>query len=244
MEAWISKPGSPNRSEIGDGGLELQASISDLRTDWRSRLGSPSLDLGSKIGDGGLDLQASISDPIGDRGLESSTSEPRFDGDRVFAGFVAGRSGAPTFATHYCSNSSLFTANSTCQANLNLLLSDISAKSTRLDGFYKTSVGQKLPDVAICLLFCRGDLTPAACKDCIFTATKDIRTRCPLDKNIIIWYDVCTLRYTNKSELNNLYPFENFNTTTQNVIQPEQFNGLLASTMKSLAQEAANSQSD
>ncbi|KAL0012469.1 hypothetical protein SO802_007577 [Lithocarpus litseifolius] len=153
------------------------------------------------------------------------------------------REGAPTYATHYCSNSSFCTPNSTYQANLNLLLSDLSSNSTRLDGFYKTSVGQNPPDVALGLLFCRGDLTPAACKDCISTATKDIRNRCPLDKVILIWYDECTLRYTNESDLNNLVPSANFNTKAQNVIDPDRFNGLLASTMKSLAQEAANSQS-
>ncbi|XP_075664880.1 cysteine-rich receptor-like protein kinase 10 [Castanea sativa] len=152
--------------------------------------------------------------------------------------------GAPTYAAHYCSNSSFFTPNSTYQANLNLLLSDLSSNSTRLDGFYKTSVGQNPPDVALGLLFCRGDLTPAACKDCISTATKDIRNRCPFDKIILIWYDVCTLRYTNESDLNNLVPFQNFNTTAQNVIEPDRFNGLLASTMNSLKQQAANSQSD
>ena len=152
--------------------------------------------------------------------------------------------GAPTYFSHSCSNSSFFTPNSTYQANLNLLLSDLSSNSTRLDGFYKTSVGQNPPDVALGLLFCRGDLTPAACKDCISTATKDIRNRCPFDKIILIWYDVCTLRYTNESDLNNLVPFENFNTTAQNVIEPDRFNVLLANTMNSLKQQAANSQSD
>ncbi|KAL4628555.1 hypothetical protein ACB092_05G247600 [Castanea dentata] len=152
--------------------------------------------------------------------------------------------GAPTYFFHSCSNSSFFTTNSTYQTNLNLLLSDLSSNSTRLDGFYKTSVGQNPPDVATGLLFCRGDLTPAACKDCISTATKDIQNRCPFDKIILIWYDACTLRYTNESDLNNLVPFVNFNTTAENVIEPDRFNGLLASTMKSLEQKAANSQSD
>ncbi|KAL0000034.1 hypothetical protein SO802_019636 [Lithocarpus litseifolius] len=151
--------------------------------------------------------------------------------------------GAPTYAAHSCSNSSFFTPNSTYQANLNLLLSDLSSNSTRLDGFYKTSVGQNPPDEATGLLFCRGDLTPAACKDCISTATKDIRNRCPFDKIILIWYDVCTLRYTNESDMNNLVPFANFNTTAQNVTEPDRFNGLLASTMNSLKQQAVNSQS-
>ena len=152
--------------------------------------------------------------------------------------------GAPTYFSHSCSNSSFFTPNSTYQANLNLLLSDLSSNSTRLDGFYTTSVGQNSPDVATGLLFCRGDLAPAACKDCISTATKDIRNRCPFDKTILIWYDVCTLRYTNESYPNDIVPYVNFNTTAQNVIEPERFNGLLANTMNLLKQQAVNSQSD
>jgi hypothetical protein len=153
---------------------------------------------------------------------------------------------APTYASHYCSNSTFFNPNSTYQANLKLLLSSLSSNATRQDGFYKTTVGQSPPDIIIGLLLCRGDLTAAACQDCISNATKDIQNRCPFDKVVLIWYDECTLSYTNESYLNDLVPFENMFTTNQSVLEAEldQFNGLLAGTMKSLAQTAANSQSN
>uniref|UniRef100_A0A2N9FA91 Cysteine-rich receptor-like protein kinase 10 n=1 Tax=Fagus sylvatica TaxID=28930 RepID=A0A2N9FA91_FAGSY len=153
---------------------------------------------------------------------------------------------APTYASHICSNSSFFTLNSTYQANLNLLLSALSSNATRQDGFYKTMVGQNPPDVATGLFLCRGDLTPTACQDCISNATKDIQNRCPFDKVILIWYDECMLRYSNESDLNNLVPFVHMSTTNQNIAEADldRFNGLLASTMKSLAQTAANSQSN
>ncbi|GMY37066.1 cysteine-rich receptor-like protein kinase 10 [Fagus crenata] len=153
---------------------------------------------------------------------------------------------APTYATHYCSNSTFFTPNSTYQANLKLLLSSLSSNATRQDGFYKTTVGQSPPDIIIGLLLCRGDLTPAACQDCISNATKDIQNRCPLDKVVLIWYDECTLRYTNESNLNDLVPYVNFFNNNQNVAEADldQFDGLLTGTMKLLAQTAANSQSN
>ncbi|GMY37068.1 cysteine-rich receptor-like protein kinase 10 [Fagus crenata] len=153
---------------------------------------------------------------------------------------------APTYANHYCSNSTFFTPNSTYQANLKLLLSSLSSNATRQDGFYKTTVGQSPPDIIIGLLLCRGDLTTAACQDCISKATKDIQNRCPLDKVVLIWYDECTLRYSNESYLNDLVPFENITSENQIIAEADldQFNRLLASTMKSLVQTAANSQSN
>jgi hypothetical protein len=151
---------------------------------------------------------------------------------------------APTYADHTCSNSSFFTPNSTYQANLNLLLSALSSNATRPDGFFTTKAGQAPPDVVIGRLLCRADLTPDLCKNCISTAMTDIRNRCPSDKVGLIWYDECTLQYSNESYLNDKVPFQNLPTSTQNVLELDRFNPLLSSTMKSLATRAANSQSD
>jgi hypothetical protein len=151
---------------------------------------------------------------------------------------------APTYADSYCSNSSFFTPNSSYQANLNLLLSALSSNATRPNGFYTTKVGQAPPDVVIGRLLCRADLTPDLCKNCISTAMVDIRNRCPTDKVGLIWYDECTLQYSNESYLNDQVPFQNLPTSTQNVLELDRFNPLLSNTMKSLATKAANSQSD
>jgi len=143
---------------------------------------------------------------------------------------------APTYADHTCSNSSFFTPNSTNQANLNLLLSALSSNATK--------AGQAPPDVVIGRLLCRADLTPDLCQNCISTAMTDIRNRCPSDKVGLIWYDECTLQYSNESYLNDQVPFENLPTSTQNVLELDRFNALLSTTMKSLATRSANSQSD
>jgi hypothetical protein len=73
---------------------------------------------------------------------------------------------------------------------------------------------------------------------------RDIRNRCPADKVGLIWYDECTLQYSNESYLNDQVPFQNLPTTTQNVVELDRFNTLLSTTMKSLATKTANSQSD
>ncbi|KAF7143483.1 hypothetical protein RHSIM_Rhsim05G0081300 [Rhododendron simsii] len=77
------------------------------------------------------------------------------------------------------------------------LFSGLSTSPTALtNGFYSfTAAG----DASYGLFLCRGDLSPADCLDCIVFATKDVATRCPGSKQVIIWYDECMLRYSNVS---------------------------------------------
>ncbi|XP_059435432.1 cysteine-rich receptor-like protein kinase 25 [Corylus avellana] len=72
---------------------------------------------------------------------------------------------------------------------------------------------------------------------------RDIRNRCPADKVGLIWYDECTLQYSNESYLNDQVPFQILPTTSQNVVELDRFNTLVSTTMKSLATQSANSQS-
>ena len=110
---------------------------------------------------------------------------------------------APTYSTHYCSNSTFFIANSTYQTNLNLVLSSLNSNATdnNNNGFYNASAGDNpADDVVFGLFLCRGDVNTAVCQDCVVTASKHILRRCPLDKvAIIIWYEECLLRYSNQS---------------------------------------------
>lgn len=151
---------------------------------------------------------------------------------------------APTFASHYCPNETLFTPNSAYQDNLDFLLSALSSNSTLPEGFYRVNTGKNPPDVIIGRFLCRGDLTPDLCQKCISTAMEDVRKRCPFDKVALIWYDECTLQYSNESVLNDMVPFVNMASSNQSVVEQDRFNSLLSSTMKSLAARAANSQSD
>lgn len=101
------------------------------------------------------------------------------------------------------SNQGNFTANSTYQANLNHLLSSLTS-NTKIDtGFFNISYGQNL-DKVNAMGLCRGDVKPASCRSCIATATVELPKRCPNEKEAIIWYDNCMLRYSNRFFFGNM----------------------------------------
>ncbi|WKA04915.1 hypothetical protein VitviT2T_022911 [Vitis vinifera] len=47
--------------------------------------------------------------------------------------------------------------------------------------------------------FCRGDIRPDKCRSCMNTSSHELRRLCPNSKEAIIYYDICTLRYSNRS---------------------------------------------
>ncbi|KAG5516588.1 hypothetical protein RHGRI_037342 [Rhododendron griersonianum] len=107
----------------------------------------------------------------------------------------------PSFRFIDCPNTTnTYAPNSTYHTNLNTLLSVLSSNSNNTStGFYNFTAGSSPPDVAYGLFLCRGDLTPAACQDCVAYASRDIVERCPKSKWVTIWYDECMLRYSNAS---------------------------------------------
>ncbi|KAG2684222.1 hypothetical protein I3760_10G066900 [Carya illinoinensis] len=161
---------------------------------------------------------------------------------------------AATYRGHYCSvttiataNRTLFAANSTYESNLKIVLSSLSSNATRVTtGFYNASAGEDPAERVSGLFLCRGDVNTTVCQDCVATATKEVRQLCPLDKVALLWYDECFLRYSNLSIFAtiNEVPGVEIN-STQNIGETEsgRFNDLLSSTLNSLARRAADSQS-
>ncbi|GLT62424.1 hypothetical protein SLA2020_350630 [Shorea laevis] len=152
---------------------------------------------------------------------------------------TCGGEAAPTYSSHYCSNSTFFTANSTYQSNLDLVLSSLSSNATRATGFSNASAGEVSG-----LFLCRGDVNTTGCQDCVANATKEILRRCPLDKVAIIWYDECLLRYSNQSIFATVNEVPAVSMSSTQIIleaESDRFNELLASTMNSLATLASNS---
>ncbi|KAF3967175.1 hypothetical protein CMV_008800 [Castanea mollissima] len=153
---------------------------------------------------------------------------------------------APEYRYHYCSNQTTFTRNSTYQSNLNRLLSSLSSNSTRESGFYNTTVGQTPETRVYGLFFCRGDLTPNDCRDCVSTATKVIvqEQYCPVEKVAVIWYGECVLRYSNQSffsvmdeaPLISMY-------NIQNITNSSRFTQLLGTSMNDIVTKASNAPS-
>ncbi|KAH7838765.1 hypothetical protein Vadar_030873 [Vaccinium darrowii] len=98
-----------------------------------------------------------------------------------------------------CQNATTYDPNSTYSTNLQTLLSVLSSNSNASNGLYNFTAGSSPPDVAYGLFLCQGDLTAAACQDCVNWASTNIVARCPRSKRVTIWYDYCLLRYSNVS---------------------------------------------
>ncbi|KAL6322437.1 hypothetical protein AAG906_008092 [Vitis piasezkii] len=104
-----------------------------------------------------------------------------------------------TFKQHVCVDSDNYSANSTYSTSLNIVLSSLSANASRPDRFYNTTAGLSPDDRVYGIFLCRGDTKPQLCQDCVKAASEDLVNRCPTQKEAIIWFDVCMVRYANRA---------------------------------------------
>ncbi|XP_022720580.1 cysteine-rich receptor-like protein kinase 10 [Durio zibethinus] len=65
-------------------------------------------------------------------------------------------------------------------------------------GFFNDTVGEN-QDKVYGLFLCRGDVQPNFCESCIDLATAKIVEDCAGDKEAIIYYDACLVRFSNRS---------------------------------------------
>ncbi|KAJ1423780.1 Serine-threonine/tyrosine-protein kinase, catalytic domain [Sesbania bispinosa] len=149
-----------------------------------------------------------------------------------------------SFLTYDCPNTTTFSPNTTYQTNLNHLLSSLASNSTLENGFYNTTVGVN-SNTVYGVFLCRGDLTPEACKDCVSIATKQVLQTCPVEKESVIWFAECMIRYSYQSFFSiaaevPVYVLMN----TASVSEQSRFMELLSNTMNSVAVKAANGGAD
>ncbi|XP_022969235.1 cysteine-rich repeat secretory protein 38-like [Cucurbita maxima] len=101
------------------------------------------------------------------------------------------------FLFHICSSFDNYTAHTPYASNLNQALDQL-ASNAPPSGFGLSSVGKdNLQNQVNGLALCRGDVSSADCKNCVATASQEIRERCPYGKGAAIWYDFCVLKYSN-----------------------------------------------
>ncbi|XP_030456849.1 cysteine-rich receptor-like protein kinase 25 [Syzygium oleosum] len=147
-----------------------------------------------------------------------------------------------TISSHYCSNSSTFSPNSTYHANLNRVL-DVLVRDAGADagnGFNFTSIDGSSSEAVYGSFMCRGDVSRKECADCVKIAALEITQKCRMTKVSFLWYDQCMLRYsdtnfTRKMELEPLLGGYN----EENIEQPDEFMKLLNETADHAAREAA-----
>ncbi|XP_018811703.2 putative receptor-like protein kinase At4g00960 isoform X5 [Juglans regia] len=102
------------------------------------------------------------------------------------------------YVLHDCSNTGNVSSNSAYRKNVNTLLSSLSSNTQSHYGFYNFSVGEN-SDRVNAVTFCRADLIPIDCQNCVGTSAEELLFRCPNQKEGIVWYMNCTVRYSNNS---------------------------------------------
>ncbi|XP_062150664.1 putative cysteine-rich receptor-like protein kinase 9 [Alnus glutinosa] len=115
--------------------------------------------------------------------------------------FVRPQQNPNFYLNHNCSDQhGSYTSGSTYKANLDHLFSPLSSNSIDIDyGFYNSSYGES-PDKVYGIGLCRGDLKPDECRNCL-NISKDNLTleRCPNEKEAIVWFNECMLRYSSRN---------------------------------------------
>jgi hypothetical protein len=100
------------------------------------------------------------------------------------------------YVLYQCSTNN---STSAYKANLNSLLSYLIYSNNQTNnGFYNLSAGENSDKVNVIAL-CRGDLTPTNCRSCVSLCAEELLFVCPNQKEGIMWYGNCTVRYSNNS---------------------------------------------
>ncbi|KAG8036288.1 hypothetical protein GUJ93_ZPchr0182g2748 [Zizania palustris] len=89
--------------------------------------------------------------------------------------------------------------NSTYQANINRISTTLPNNASSSPVLYAMDSVGEVPDKVYGLALCRGDANASACESCVATAFRDAPRRCPLFKDVLIFYDLCQLRYSNRN---------------------------------------------
>ncbi|KAI6703976.1 hypothetical protein NL676_013112 [Syzygium grande] len=152
-----------------------------------------------------------------------------------------------------CGSNGNFTTNSAYAASLSDLLASVATAAANASnanaaaadyGFYDLSAGQ-IPNVANAIALCRGDVGAADCGSCLNDSAAEIVRQCPVQKEAVLWYDYCMLRYSNRSifgavEVSPTFYLWNPNDVAGNV---DQFNQDLRNLMDGLRERASSGNS-
>ncbi|CAA7392129.1 unnamed protein product [Spirodela intermedia] len=107
----------------------------------------------------------------------------------------------------WCSGYTNYTAGSEYKANLDLLLSNLSAVPASAGGghFLNASVGYWTdPDAVYGLVQCRGDVLAADCAFCLNRSASAAVLRCPLRRRAAVRFDYCLLRFSDQKFFGNM----------------------------------------
>ncbi|OEL30997.1 Cysteine-rich receptor-like protein kinase 19 [Dichanthelium oligosanthes] len=100
----------------------------------------------------------------------------------------------------FCGDST-FKANSTYQAHLNLVAATLPKNVSESPDFFATAVVGTVPEQLWAMGLCRGDVNATTCFSCLSQAFLDLPNDCSYNKDAVIYYDPCMLRYSNNQLL-------------------------------------------
>ncbi|KAJ0239579.1 Gnk2-homologous domain-containing protein [Hirschfeldia incana] len=149
-----------------------------------------------------------------------------------------------TYVYHECPNTTTFSRNSTYSTNLRTLLSSLSSLNASYSTGFQTAASGQAPDRVTGLFLCRGDLSPEVCRSCVAFSVNDSLTRCPNEKEAVLYYDECMLRYSHRTILSTLSRngeavFRNDTMISSN--QLERFSDVLMSNLSQAVTDAVSS---
>ncbi|KAG5388938.1 hypothetical protein IGI04_030479 [Brassica rapa subsp. trilocularis] len=150
----------------------------------------------------------------------------------------------PTYLGYNCPDTATYSSRSTYFTNLRTVLSSLSSQNASYStGFQNATAGED-PDMVNGLFLCRGDVSAEVCRNCVAFVVKDTLDRCPEEENVVLYYDQCMVRYSNRNILSTVNTegslvLKNTKNVTSN--QKDRFRDLVLSTLNPAAVEAASS---
>ncbi|KAM3365583.1 hypothetical protein ACQJBY_015350 [Aegilops geniculata] len=95
-----------------------------------------------------------------------------------------------------------YTQNTTYRANIDLLSATLPRNASLSPALYATGDVGDVPDIVYGQALCRGDVAnTSACEACVAAAFRGAQRACPLYKDVMIFYDLCQLRFSNRNFL-------------------------------------------
>ncbi|WZY88355.1 hypothetical protein YC2023_045090 [Brassica napus] len=110
-------------------------------------------------------------------------------------------------------------------------------------GFQNSTAGQD-PARVTGLFLCRGDVSGEVCRNCVTFSVNESLRRCPTQRDVVLYYDDCMLRYSDHNILSNLRTDGGYPLSSVITIPPDQqrsFRDLVLALMKQAATDAATS---
>lgn len=148
-----------------------------------------------------------------------------------------------THAYYNCTRNSTFGTYGAYRSNIKTLLDWLSSNGTSNARYYNTTVAsQNTAGTVYGLFYCTRDIDPQMCQLCVIRASKLISLLCATAKEAMIWYQVCSVRYSDRRFFSTVEksPEISFMNDKDYVGEVGRFNNILWDMLNNLRNEAAS----